>query len=482
MAEDAKPRTWLVNMRNPAIWALVALVLINVANYADRAVMSVLQEDMKADLHLSDFQLGLLAGPVFALLYGVMGIPIARLAERKSRKKIILAGLFIWSSFTAMCGLAQNFVQLAFLRMGVGAAEAAAPPAIHSLIADYFSRSARGRAMSFLALGIPLGIMFGGTVGGLVAGAFGWRIAIAAVGLPGVVLCFIAAKLVFEAKRSSDHAGADMTPIGFWPTVKILLSNRVYRVLLIAAILTGNAAHAISAFSISYFMRSHDLSVATAGGLLLTGKGLLGMAGTLVAGVLSDRLDRGVGHDYLIVPGFGCFMAIVFFGGAFYIEGVTIAILCFFAAAFFGNMVVSPAFAGVQNVVDARTRATAAALFMFCVTVPGSLGPVLVGIVSDMVASGGLGLSLAEYAAACPGGGSASATVAGALDLATCRAASNDGLRAGMTAGLSIYVAATAVYIWAVAEGRSVHRKQAAAKAAEQEQTDALAQGASGSV
>ena len=116
--------SWTKNLKNPAIWAIIVLFLVYTASYADRAVLSVLQEDIKADLHLTDTQLGLLAGPVFALLYGVAGIPLARLAERTNRKRIVLTGVFIWSSFTALCGLATNFVTLAFLRMGVGAAEA----------------------------------------------------------------------------------------------------------------------------------------------------------------------------------------------------------------------------------------------------------------------------------------------------------------------------------------------------------------------
>lgn len=440
------------NLRNPAIAAMAAVFLINVVSYADRTILTVLQESIKADLQLSDLQLGLLAGPVFAIFYGVMGIPIARLAERKSRKRIIITALYLWSMLTALCGAAQNFFQLALFRMGVGAAEAAAPPAMHSLIADYFSRSARGRAMAVLALGIPLGLMVGGVVGGAVASIWNWRVAFAAIGLPGVLIGLFAMKVMYEAKRTSDHGHVSSTPLGIGDSLRSLWAIPTYRLLLLAAILSGNAAHAISTFSASYFIRAHGLSLAAVGGILLTGKGLAGMLGTVTSGYVSDKLDRGNNQDYLLVPGIGSLMAAAILWMSFAVMNEPLAIGLFFLAAFFANMVMSPAFAAVQNIVDPRTRATAAALFLFCITVPGSLGPVAVGFVSDRVASSTMGLDVAAYLASCPGG-RAAAGVAEAL-AAQCGPASTTGLRTGMFVALSLYVCAFIVYFLAVRAGR----------------------------
>jgi predicted MFS family arabinose efflux permease len=458
-------------LRNPAIVAMFAVFLINVISYADRTILTVLQEPIKADLKLSDFQLGLLAGPVFAIFYGVMGIPIARLAERKSRKRIITTAVFLWSILTACCGAAQSFVQLVMFRMGVGAAEAAAPPAMHSLIADYFSRAARGRAMAVLALGIPLGLMLGGAVGGFVAEATNWRIAFAAIGLPGLLIGFFAAKVMFEAKRTSDHGKVNETPLGLRDSVRSLLSIPTYRLLLLAAILSGNAAHAINTFSASYFIRAHGLTLAAIGGILFTGKGLAGMLGTLTSGYTSDKLDRGNNQDYLLVPTVASVLAAGILWMSFAVAGEMLAIGLFFLAAFFSNMIMSPAFAAVQNVVDARTRATAAALFMFCVTVPGAAGPVAVGFVSDRVASSSMGMDVATFLATCPGGKPAPGILA---ELASqCAPAGTTGLRAGMMVGICFHLAAFVVYLLAVRAGRRSAKASAIASSAAATSVDA---------
>lgn len=463
MADNKQVPEWRQNLRKPAFWAMFALFLGYVANYADRTLLSVLQEDIKADLNLSDFELGLLAGPVFALFYGVLSLPLARLAERYNRKRIILIGLTLWSGFTALCGLAQNMVQLAIFRMSVGASEAAAPPAMHSLIADYFSRKARGRAMALLAMGIPVGLMLGGLLGGQIAHWFNWRVAFVAIGLPGILLALASTKLLYEAERTSDHGELETERLGFMDCVKSLLANPVYRVLLIAAILTGNAAHAVSAFVASFFIRVHDFDLATVGGVIYMGKGLAGIAGTLIGGYMSDKLDRGRGQDYLLVPALGCVLAGCFYGSSIYISSALIGMGCFFIGAFGANMVISPAFAAVQNVVDPRTRATAAAMFMFCVTTPGSLGPVIVGLISDMTASSSLGLSLTEYADVCPGGKLA-ADFAGSLP-GTCEGAARRGLQLGMSIALGLYAVAMLAYFWAVHNGRFYQKKAEAAKA-----------------
>ncbi len=451
------------NARKPAIAAMAAVFLINVISYADRTVLTVLQEAIKEDLHLSDLQLGLLAGPVFAIFYGFMGLPIARLAERRNRKRIIITAVYLWSCLTALCGAAQNFIQLAIFRMGVGAAEAAAPPAIHSLIADYFSRNARGRAMAVLALGIPLGIMLGGIVGGSVAQIWNWRVAFAAVGLPGILVGLFAWRVMYEAKRTSDHGKVSSTPLNVRESLRSLWSIPVYRYLLLAAVLSGNAAHAISTFSASYFIRAHGLSLAVVGGILLTGKGIAGMLGTVASGFISDKLDRGNNQDYLLVPGVASLIAAFILWVAFAVGGTMLAMGLFFIAGFFSNMIMSPAFAAVQNVVDPRTRATAAALFMFCVTVPGAIGPVAVGYVSDRIASSSVGLDVAGYLAACPGGRPAEGVVEAIAS--QCATAATTGLRTGLFVGIGLYIISFFVYLGAVRAGRRSADSLAAAKA-----------------
>ena len=444
MSEPVGRGSWRSNLKNPAIWAIVVLFLVYTASYADRAVLAVLQEDIKADLHLTDTQLGLLAGPVFALLYGFAGIPLARLAERTNRKRIVLTGVFLWSSFTALCGLATNFFTLAFLRMGVGAAEAAAPPAAQSLVADYFSRKARARAMSILALGVPIGVMVGGTGGGIIAGYIDWRWTFAAIGLPGLLICFLGMKFIFEAPRRPDVKNADLTPLSFWDATKVLLKNPVFVLLLAGAFFTGNAAHATSSFAASFYIRAHELDMATVGGTILLAKGLVGMVGTLAGGMLSDKVDSGKGHDYIMVPALGSLFCGSLYAASLYVENTWLSMAVWSTGSFFGGWIVGTTMAAVQNVVDLRTRATGAALFMFFITVPGSIGPVMVGMISDVVASGSMGLSAAQYAATCPGGKVAEGI--SAFTQSDCSTSSVMGLTRGVTAGAFLYYGCAILY------------------------------------
>jgi predicted MFS family arabinose efflux permease len=439
-------------LTNPAVAAMAAVFLINVASYADRSILVVIQEPIKGDLGLSDFQLGLLAGPAFAVFYGFMGLPIARMAEHRSRRRIIITAVYLWSIMTSLCGISQNFVQLCFYRMGVGAAEAAAPPAMHSLISDYFSRAARGRAMAILALGIPLGLLVGGLVGGLVAAATNWRVAFFAIGVPGLLLGLLAQKVMYEAPRTSDTGVLATERLSVAESIRSLWGIPTYRWLLLAAILSGNASHAISTFSASYFMRAHGMGLAAAGGILLTGRGIAGMFGTVVSGWASDKLDRGHNHNYLMVPGVASLLGAGILWLSFDTASNPIALALFILAAFFANMIMSPAFAAVQNVVDPRTRATAAALFLFCITVPGAAGPVVVGYVSDRAAAASMQLPVQTYLSYCPGGKPKPGV---ALDIAKqCAPASTTGLRAGMMTGLFMYVVSFFAYLFAVITGR----------------------------
>ncbi|HVK42519.1 MAG TPA: MFS transporter, partial [Phenylobacterium sp.] len=160
------------------------LVLAYTFNFIDRTIISTIGQAIKVDLKLTDTQLGLLGGLAFALLYTTLGIPIARLAERRSRVNIITIAIIVWSGFTALCGLATNFFQLMLFRVGVGVGEAGLSPPAHSLISDYFEPKRRASALSIYSFGIPLGTMFGAVAGGWIAQNLDWRMAFMLVGLP----------------------------------------------------------------------------------------------------------------------------------------------------------------------------------------------------------------------------------------------------------------------------------------------------------
>ena len=171
--------------------ALILLMLAYALSMCDRMILSVLFPDIKAEFALSDTQLGLLGGISFALFYATMGLPIARLSDQHSRKRIIIVSLVIFSLMTAFCGLAVGFISLLLMRIGVGIGEAGVNPASHSIIADYFPPKRRALAMSILMLGGSVGMILGFAGGGVIAEHYGWRVAMVAVGLPGLLLALI---------------------------------------------------------------------------------------------------------------------------------------------------------------------------------------------------------------------------------------------------------------------------------------------------
>jgi len=172
-------------------YALAVLFLGYVVNFIDRSILSILLEPIKLDLALTDTQLGMLGGLAFALFYTTLGIPIAAMADRRSRVKILSIAMVIWSAMTALCGLASSFMMLLLARIGVGVGEAGASPPSHSLISDYFPVETRATALSIYALGIPVGTMIGNLVGGWGAEALGWRYTFILVGVPGIFVALI---------------------------------------------------------------------------------------------------------------------------------------------------------------------------------------------------------------------------------------------------------------------------------------------------
>mgnify|MGYP003643039415 CR=1 FL=1 len=187
----------------PGYRALVLLLLLAAytVNFIDRTIIAIVGPAIRAELGLTSTQIGMLGGLYFALLYTLLGIPIARLAERMNRVNILTVSLVVWSAFTALCGAAGNFLVLALCRFGVGIGEAGCSPPAHSLISDYFEPRRRASAMAVYGLGVPLGIMFGAAAGGWLAQTLGWRAAFVVIGLPGIVLAVVFKLLVREPPR-----------------------------------------------------------------------------------------------------------------------------------------------------------------------------------------------------------------------------------------------------------------------------------------
>jgi MFS family permease len=189
-------------------YVLVMLTLVYVFNFIDRQLLVILQESIKKELQLSDTQLGLLSGFTFAIFYVTLGIPIASLADKRNRRNIVAISLGLWSVMTAFSGMARNFIQLLFARIGVGVGEAGGSPPAHAMISDYFHPEKRATALSIYSTGIYIGILVGFLMGGYLNQHLGWRTAFFALGIPGIIFSLLFYTTVKEPRRGATDANA----------------------------------------------------------------------------------------------------------------------------------------------------------------------------------------------------------------------------------------------------------------------------------
>lgn len=383
-------------------YALGVLLVIYIFNFLDRQVVNILAEPIKLDLGLSDFQLGMLTGLAFAIFYTFLGLPIARLAERSNRVKIISAAVAVWSLFTLACGMAANFAQLLLARIGVGVGEAGCTPPAHSLISDYVPREKRASALAFYSLGIPLGSLAGMALGGLVADAWGWRAAFFIAGAPGLILAAITFLTLPEVRKTAER-GAVHTGPSLGDAVRELRSKRAFWWLAVAAAINAMIGYGHIAFYGSFYLRNHpeglteisalltDMTglalgpigfIGTALGLLI---GIFGAIGTWFGGWLTDRFAVRDARAYALIPAGAALFALPPFILAMTTGSAALSLAALALPVLLNSIWYGPVFASVQSLVQPRTRATAAAVLLFIINLVGlGLGPVLVGGLSDL--------------------------------------------------------------------------------------------------
>jgi MFS family permease len=383
-------------------YALGILFVGYIVNFVDRSILSLLLEPIKLELSLSDSQLGLLGGLAFAVFYTFLGIPIAALADRRSRVKILAVSMVIWSAMTAVCGLATNFWMLLMARIGVGVGEAGASPPSHSLISDYFPIDKRATALSIYALGIPFGTMIGSYVGGWGADELGWRYTFFLVGIPGIFVALIIALTLREPPRglsdvkpvlnTAQKAAAEAAPKPEAPHVKEVLNflwaKVSFRHLSFAAGLHAFVSYGASTWNAPFFTRIHSMSSTDLGAALALVAGV-GAIGTFAGGYLSDKLSDRTGDKrwYFWVPGIATIIMVPFQLVAYLYDGTTAAIASLCMVAIMGNVYLGPSFAMTQALVSLRMRAVASAILLFVLNLIGmGLGPYFVGILSDLFA------------------------------------------------------------------------------------------------
>ncbi|MDP3173966.1 MAG: MFS transporter [Phenylobacterium sp.] len=383
------------------------LTLIYTFNYLDRKILAILAEPIRLELGLSDTAIGLLSGFAFAVFYTTLGVPLAWLADRARRVWIIAAACTLWSLFTAACGMATNFVQLALFRTGVAIGEAGGGPPSFSLISDYFPPERRGKALAIYILGIPLGVILGSAAGGYVAAVHGWRMAFFAVGLPGVLLAILLLVVVREPKRGAmDPLAAGQTEHAKAPplmtALKYFFRDRTLLLAAFAAAGSSFVGNAVVGWAPSYLMRAKGMEMTQIAAYYSVATGVAGVAGTILAGWMVDKWGPRNPRIYGLVPGVSFLISLPFFLFALWTPGWPLSMVCM-SLPFFVNSAYQPAiFAVVQNSVPPAQRAISSAILMFVQSMLGlSGGPLLVGLVSDHAKQFGdqsLGIGLAALA------------------------------------------------------------------------------------
>lgn len=378
--------TYATGWRLAAI--LGALLLINVLSQVDRILPFILAESIKRDLGLSDTQIGLLTGLAFAVCYALLSLPLARAADRGSPRLVLVSCIVIWSAMTALGGLAASFLFLALTRFGVAFGEAGAIPAGHALIARRVRPERRGLAIGLFSMGIPLGTMVGFAVGGIVDQHLGWRAALVGAGAIGVVIALLA---LVVTGPTPPRARAETEAQPFLRSSLTLLSAPGFRWLFIASIAMGFAAAPFYAFAASFLIRTHGFTTGEAGLVFGLLQGLMGLLGAVAGGRGFDRAARSETGRLLAAP------AILFL-----IAGATTAIGLFTQTAWLSVALLVPAmlsFAfllpwgfGAAHLVAGRGReALASSLLVIGTGLLGpALGPLMVGVISDLATNGGL--------------------------------------------------------------------------------------------
>lgn len=382
-------------MRQPATTAgldrptrvmLWTLLVVYIFNFLDRQIVNILAEPIAKDLGLSDTQLGLMTGLAFALFYTVLGLPIARYADnpRTDRGRLIALALAVWSLMTALCGLAQNFVQLLLARIGVGVGEAGCTPAAHSLIADRVPAEKRPGAMAFYSLGIPAGGLAGMMIGGFLADTVGWRQAFMLVGTPGILLAGLVLLLIKDTNRTQRQPASTAQTESMFAAVAELLRSPAYVILLLAGSASSFLSYGKATWGTIFFQRSHGLTPGEVGFWFGLGGGLAGMLGTWLGGWLANRYGSKDRRHVVTAPAIGMALAVPIAIFGYLATDWRIALLLLMGPAVLNSLYYGPVYSSAQGLVALRHRATASALLLFGQNLIGlGLGPLFFGMLSD---------------------------------------------------------------------------------------------------
>jgi MFS family permease len=395
-SSNSKSRAGARHSSGQALYAFTILLIINILNYADRYILPAIltklhQPSNLGGLGLTQSQLGLL-GSSFILVYAVATLPLGIWADRSSRKNIVALCVGIWSIATVLAGLTRNFIQLFSVGAVLGIGEAGYAPATLSLLGDYFSKTRRARILSYWSAGQLIGAAFGFTLGGLIADSFGWRIAYYTIGIPGLLIAFLAWRMV-EPKRGAFEQEKEETPVlevhgsigkNFWASVEKLLHVRTYWTLLAAFVFSFFTIGGVAFWLPYYLSNTFHLTAGRAGitsGAVLVGGGLLG---TVTGGWLADYIQRRRPQGRLITATLGFFVGAPLALIGLTLHNLTVFIAVIVVAITFLSFCTGPLNAVIQDVVIPEVRATAIGLALLLAHLLGdAASPSIIGFIAD---------------------------------------------------------------------------------------------------
>lgn len=366
--------------RRGASLVLTLLLFAYILNYLDRQILGILAGPIIADLHLRDTDFGILTGPPFAILYSVLGIPFAFLADRTSRSRVVAAALAFWSGFTALCGTASSFWQLFLFRMGVGIGEAGGVAPSYALLADYFEPERRARALAIFSLGVPIGLALGTLIGAYIAHAISWRAAFFTMGVAGIILAPVLLIFVRDPPLQPHSAGA--APIS--QVFPLLARKPVFWLLALAASSSSLCGYGLATWIPSVLERSFHMGLIARGQFLSSVIVIGGCIGVLSGGWLADRLgamDRGW---YAKLPAIAWLITAPTFAAGLMVPNLWLAWPLLLIPNALNILWLGPVITAVQHLVPRRMRATASASFLLINNLIGlGVGPPLIGRLSD---------------------------------------------------------------------------------------------------
>jgi len=369
--------------RSPRV-LLSLLLLAYIFNFLDRQILGILAEPIKADLHLTDTEFGAVGGLAFAILYSVLGLPLAYLADRASRSAVIAASVAVWSAFTALCGTATGYLQLFLYRLGVGVGEAGGVAPSYALIADYFPPERRARALAIYSLGIPLGLAGGSLIGAYLAHWVGWRSAFLVMGIAGVILAPILRYYVRDLPKAKPVA--DAAPIS--EVFPLLARKPSFWLLAFASSSSSLIGYALALWTPAVMMRSFGLELVPTGQFLSSLLLIGGTAGVFAGGWLADKLGASDKAWYARLPALAWVVSALAWAAGLMAPNLWVA----WPLLLIGNAVnilwLGPVITAVQHLAPSRMRSTASGSFLLINNLIGlGIGPLLIGRVSDSLKS-----------------------------------------------------------------------------------------------